>query len=476
MVDTYATARSMLADLAAKKISARELLEAHVARNGQIAKAVNAVIATDLARARKDAAAIDDARARGAALGALAGLPITIKDGFDVENMPAVSGNPALANGPKDCADAAVVASARKQGAVIWGKTNVPFMLSDIQSYNAIHGTTNNPYDTSKVPGGSSGGAAAALATGVTPLEIGSDIGGSLRHPANFCGVTALKTTWGSLDGRGHVPPSPGRYLEVDLGVYGPMARNVDDLKLLWSVLRGTPEQKRRDIKGGRVAVWNEEPGWPLAREVRVATERAAKALGEAGATVEFTKPDISGAELFDAYTTILTPIVAFDFPEELIATFAAMRDTDRVLMNSGGPEAGMARFRYRASTPYREIVAAQIVRQRLKDRLADFFTRYDAIVMPIDMVPPFAHLQEGSFADRMLPVDNEMKPYNDLLDWISVGSALHVPALAVQAGQTAEGLPVGVQIVGPWHGEDRLFDYAFAVEERLGGFKRPPI
>jgi amidase len=476
MIDTYAAARSMLADLAAKKVSARELLEAHVARNDQIAKAVNAVVETDLSRARKDAAAIDDARTKDAALGPLAGLPMTIKDGFDVENMPAIAGNPALQDRSKNCADAALVAAARKQGAVIWGKTNVPFMLSDIQSYNAVHGTTNNPYDTSKVPGGSSGGAAAALATGITPLEIGSDIGGSLRHPANFCGVTALKTTWGSLDGRGHVPPVPGQYVEVDLGVYGPMARNVDDLKLLWSVLRGTPEQNRRDIKGSRIAVWNEEAGWPLAHDVRAATERTAKALAEAGATVEFTKPDISGAELFDAYTAILTPIIAVDFAEELITAFAAMRDADRVLMNSGGPEAGIASFRYRASAPYREIAAAQVVRQRLKDRLREFFARYDAIVMPIDMVPPFAHLQEGSFADRTLPVDNEIKPYNDLLDWISVGSALHVPAVAVQAGQTPQGLPVGVQIVGPWHGEDRLFDYAFAVEERLGGFRRPPI
>src|SRR5690242_11724561 len=250
MADTYKTARAMLADLQAKKISARELLDAHLARNDALHKKLNAIVATDIPRAMKDASAIDDARAKGGILGALAGLPMTIKDGFDVEGLPATAGNPVFANRPKGCADAELVARTRKAGAVIWGKSNVPFMLSDFQSYNEIYGTTNNPYDVARVPGGSSGGAAAALAAGITPLEIGSDIGGSLRHPANFCGVCSLKPTSGVLPMRGHVPPPPGFDAEADLGVGGPMARNVDDLKLLWSVLSGTPEQKRRDAKG----------------------------------------------------------------------------------------------------------------------------------------------------------------------------------------------------------------------------------
>jgi amidase len=195
----YRTAREMLADLSAKKISARELLDAHLSRNEALHKRLNAIIETDIARAMKDAAAIDDARAKGTALGPLAGIPMTIKDGLDVENMPAVVGNPAFVGRSKNCADAAVVARARAAGAVIWGKSNVPIMLGDLQSFNAIYGTTNNPYDVTRVPGGSSGGSAAALAAGITPLEIGSDIGGSLRHPANYCGVFSLKPTWNAL-------------------------------------------------------------------------------------------------------------------------------------------------------------------------------------------------------------------------------------------------------------------------------------
>ncbi|HEY0300486.1 MAG TPA: amidase family protein [Rhizomicrobium sp.] len=475
MVDTYATARSMLDDLRSKQVSARELLDAHIARNDEIEARINAVNATDIPRALKDAATIDAARAKGAELGPLAGLPMTIKDGFDVENMPAIAGNPALAGRAKDCADAALVAATRKAGAVIWGKTNVPFMLGDIQSYNAISGTTNNPYDVARTPGGSSGGAAAALACGVTPLEIGSDIGGSLRHPANFCGVTALKTTWGALDGRGHIPPMPDGYYEADLGVYGPMARNTDDLKLLWSVLKGTKEQARRDVKDARVAIWDEEKSWPLAREVKDGVARAGAALAAAGAQVEHAKPDIDGVTLMDFYHTLLTPIVAYDMPQGMIDAFAGLREADRKIIDQGGPDAPMASFRYYSSAPHREIIAATIKRQAHKDILAAFFARYDVIVMPISMVPAFPHQQEPSFPERLLEVDGVAVPYPWILNWISPATALHAPALAVPAGRTAAGLPVGVQIVGPWHGEDRLFDFAAAVEEGCGGFAPPP-
>jgi amidase len=475
MTDVYATARAMIADLKAKKVSARELLDLHLARNDKVAKAINAVIETDIPRAQKDAAAIDEARAKGAALSVLAGLPMTIKDGFDVENMPAVSGNPAFKERAKNCADATVVAAARKAGAVIWGKTNVPFMLSDIQSYNVIYGTTNNPYEVTRVPGGSSGGAAAALATGVTPLEIGSDIGGSLRHPANFCGVTALKPTWGALSGRGHVPPPPDHYAEGDLGVFGPMARNVGDLKLLWSVLRGTPEQPRRDIKSARIAIWNEEASWPLARDVREGTERAGKALAQAGAMVEHAKPDIDGAELMRFYLDILTAIVAAGLPPTLLNSWEATRARDREIVAEGSPDAAAASYRLRATASHREILAANVKQQAHKDKLARFFERYDAIVMPISMVTAFPHQQEPSFQDRILDLDGKPTPYPNILNWISPATALHAPALAVQAGQTAKGMPVGVQIVGPWNGEDRLFDFAAAVEEGLGGFRPPP-
>lgn len=474
MIDLYATARDMLAGLEAKHVSARELLAAHVARGEALARTINAVTERDLDRARKDAAAIDNARAKGRNVGALAGLPMTIKDGLDVEGMPAVVGARGFHGRAKDCDDADVVAAARRAGAVIWGKTNVSYMLGDIQSTNEIYGTTNNPYDLSRTPGGSSGGAAAALASGITPLEIGSDIGGSLRHPANFCGIASLKPTWGVLPLRGHIPPAPDAFIERDLNVVGPMARNIGDLRLLWSVLSGrgaTPAP----VDGLRIAVWDEEPGWPLASEAREAVTRAADALSRRGMTVFRAKPPIASEELIEVYRTILTGVLNADLPEEVYSNILARRADDERLVREGGDKAEAALYRLRAAGSHREIVKACVRRQKQKDVLAAFFAETaDAIVMPVSPVTAFHHMHEGTFSDRKLDVDGAQVPYSTLLWWIALATSLHAPALAVPAGLTKAGMPVGVQVVGPWNGEDRLFDIAAAVEESLGGFSPP--
>jgi amidase len=466
----------MLADLAKKKISARELLDLHVARNDALHGKLNAVIETDLDHARAAAKSIDDARAHKAELGALAGLPMTIKDGLDVYGMPASAGARGFHGRRKDCNDADVVAAARKQEAVIWGKTNVPYMLGDIQSYNEIYGTTNNPYDVTKTPGGSSGGAAAALAAGITPLEIGSDIGGSLRHPANFCGVVSLKPTWGALPLRGHIPPAPDRFIETDLGVVGPMARNVGDARLLWNVLSGRTEASA-PIKDMRVAVWDEEPGWPLAAEVRDAVRRTADALSRLGVTVVRAKPAIGGEDLIETYRTILTGVLNGDLPDELYNTFLARNESDRKLVEAGGDKAEAALYRLRATGSYRDVVQAMIRRQKQKDMLAKFFDdTADVILMPISPVTAFAHKHDGTFSDRKLGVDGHEAPYSSLLWWIALATSLHAPALAIQAGRTASGMPVGVQLVGRWHGESRLFDLGEALEEQSGGFEAPAL
>lgn len=476
MSGTRATARQMLADLQAKKISARELLELHLAKNDTLHKTLNAVVATDIPRAKKDATAIDEARAKSAPLGPLAGLPMTIKDGYDVEGLPATAGNPAFANRPKNCADAELVRRARNAGAVIWGKTNVPFMLSDFQSYNSVYGTTSNPYDVSRVPGGSSGGAAAALATGITPLEIGSDIGGSLRHPANFCGVCALKPTWGVLPMRGHVPPPPGFDADVDLGVGGPMARTIDDLKLLWSVLHGVPEPKRRDVKGARIAVWAEEPGWPLDYEIKTRVDAAAQALANAGMQVTYAKPRIDMAKMLDTYLDLLTPIIAAGFPPSLLDSMTQSREADLKLVREGRDVTGQARYRLRATATPAEIAAAQNIRQAQKAALAEFFDRYDAILMPITPVPAFPHDHTDPVNARTITVNGQPTPYMSMLNWIALATSLHAPALALPAGVTPEGLPVGIQLVGPEDSEDRLLNLGLAAEEALGHPPSPPL
>jgi amidase len=359
---------------------------------------------------------------------------------------------------------------------VIWGKTNVPLMLSDWQSYNDIYGTTNNPYDVTRVPGGSSGGAAAALAAGITPLEIGSDIGGSLRVPANFCGVASLKPTWGKLPMRGHIPPPPGVDAEVDLGVGGPMARNIDDLKLLWSVLNGGSEAPKRDIKSARIAVFDEDPLLPLSRNVKDAVARAASALEKQGARVERIKSPVDMRELLVNYVWLLNSIIGAGFPEHVHAEIAKTRDADLKAFAASRDPWSRELSRLATGAQANEVIAAQRARQQMKDQMAKFFKSCDAIVMPISPVTAFKHDHSEPFHMRQLDVDGNATAYPNMLGWIALATALHLPALAVPAGRSASNMPVGVQIVGPWNGEDRLFDFAAAVEEGIGGFQAPPL
>lgn len=469
---TYRTARELLAGLEAKEFSARELLDEHWARQTERHGELNAVVATDIERARAEAARIDEARAAGEPSGPLAGLPMTVKDGFDVTGLPAVCGVPGYANRAKDCPDAEVVAAARGAGAVVWGKSNVPFMLGDFQSYNAVYGTTNNPHDLTRTPGGSSGGAAAALAAGITPLEIGSDIGGSLRHPANFCGVYALKTSYDTLSMRGQIPPGPGPFVDMDLGVVGPMARSVGDLKLLFDVLRGRAPKEVRPVERGRarVALWLDEPEFVLDDQVRAVVVEAADALREQGVEVVPAAPGVSIPELLDTYLRMLYSIIIAGVPEPV---YAGLRGA-RVESPAGLDRYGEQAFAVYATSSYREFRQAAEVRARLQEELTAWFQGWDAILAPVSPVPAFTHRQEGNVANRTLECNGARVAYARMLDWISLATTTYAPALAAPAGRTAAGLPVGVQLIGRPGGDDQLFPLAEALERATGGF-RPP-
>ncbi|MGH3516603.1 MAG: amidase family protein [Haloechinothrix sp.] len=472
----YQSAQELIDHLGAGRISARELLDAHVQRHVAVHADINAVVAVDLDRARDEAQAVDDARARGEELGPLAGLPMTIKDGFDVDGLPAVSGHPAFADRPPNCADADVVAAARAAGAIVWGKTNVPLMLGDFQSYNAVYGTTNNPYDLARTPGGSSGGAAAALAAGVTPLEIGSDIGGSLRHPANFCGVHALKPTWNALPMRGHVPPPPGAYVEQDLGVAGPMARTARDLRLLYGTLRRDEPSGPRGVAGTRIALWLDEPNFALSSEARSAVEQAADALRRQGAIVEPAPLPVQTEPLLDTYFALMMPILSAGFPDKVYAGLEKSRTAAIAALAGGADRYSQEAFVMHATASYRTVAAATVARQAMKDALAGWFTDWDAILAPISPVPAFTHRHDGSLYQRLLEVAGRSVPYPHLFDWISLATTLHVPALAAPVTRTLTGLPIGAQLIGRWHEEDRLLDLADALEAETGGFAPPRL
>ena len=463
--------------LASRRLSALELLTASVARNAEVKGRLNAVVEMDLDRARERAKAVDDLRAKGEALGPLAGLPMTIKDTLDVEGMPASAGIEALRH--RMAADAAAVRHVRKAGAVIWGKTNVPVMAGDWQSYNSVYGTTNNPWDQDRTPGGSSGGAAAALAAGVTALEIGSDIGGSLRVPAGFCGVFAHKPTYGLVSQVGHVPPMPGSFSEPDLNVIGPMARSARDLRLLLSVIENGPlaaKAEPADLTTLRVGLWLEDPSFVLDAEVRAVIEAFAGQMSAQGAQVKEISSPVNMPELFDAYLILLMSNMGGGLPQKAYRGMERMRGPARLARAAGAGARSWAANVLATTASHAEWMAADEIRNRAGAAIKDAFAAYDVIIAPIAPVVAFPH-NHKPFNGRKLSCSNGLKiPYTSMLEWISLATALGLPATAVPAGIAASGLPVGVQIIGPRGADAKTLAVAQAIDENIGGFVAPPL
>ncbi|MFI4974230.1 MAG: amidase family protein [Caulobacterales bacterium] len=469
-------ATAQLGALETRRISALELLEASVCRRDKVNPLINAVVAVDLERARHWAKAIDELRVKGDLIGALAGLPMTIKDTLDVEGMPASSGLDEFRH--RRAKDAVVVAHARHAGAVIWGKTNVPVMAGDWQSYNAIYGTSSNPWDLDRTTGGSSGGAAAALATGITALEIGSDIGGSLRVPASFCGVYSHKPTWGFVSQVGHVPPRPGSHAERDLNVVGPMARSARDLRLLLSVLEHGPMAAKAqplDLEGLRVGLWLDEPAFALDPEVRATVESFAEELAKEGAVVTALRAPVDAPALLAAYQTLLASTLAEDLPAGQRRTFELLRGPAKLARAMGAPPDSWAGMALNYTARYSEWAHANETRARLAHQMRGVFERLDTIIAPIAPVTAFVH-DHRPFAQRTLHGSDGAKlPYLAMIRWIALATACGLPATAIPAGQAASGLPVGVQLIGPRGSDSRMIAIAEAIEARLGGFTSPP-
>jgi amidase len=469
-------ATAQLQALETRRISAVELLDLAVARwRGQHAR-INAVVAVDIDRARARARAIDDQRVQGEHLGVLAGLPMTIKDTLDVDGLPASAGLESLRR-RSAVHDAASVARVRHEDAVIWGKTNVPVMAGDWQSFNGLYGASNNPWDLERTTGGSSGGAAAALATGVTALEVGSDIGGSLRVPAAFCGVYSHKPTWGLVSQRGHVPPAPGTLAERDLNVIGPMARSARDLRLLLSVLEEGPLAAKAPpppLKGLKIGLWLDEGSFPLDPEVRAVIADFAVQLAGRGAAVEAVRP-VDAVALMDAYRVLLMSTLEPDLPAKMrrsIRTTRGMADLARQL--GAGAESWAAGVqRYGAS--HAEWLAADEVRVRIGVQVKGLFERYDVLLAPVTPVTAFPHNHRPFDRRRLVQSDGARIAYTSMLNWIGLATACGLPATAIPAGLSPHGLPVGAQLIGPRGGDARTLAVAQAIEDELGGFLAPP-
>jgi len=477
----FQTAGELIDALRQRKVGSRELLEHALARVERWNPAVNAVVTLDVERARAAADAADRAFAAGEATGALHGLPITVKDTYETAGLRTTCGVPELASHvPKS--DAIAVARLRAAGAVIFGKTNTPTWAGDWQTTNPIFGTTHNPWDRARTPGGSSGGSAVAIATGLSALELGSDIGGSIRVPAHCCGVFGHKPSHGLVPQRGHIPGPPGTLSEYDLNCVGPLARSSADLALALDVLAGPlpelahavslrlPPARAERLGAFRVAAWLDEPACPVDHELRGVLERAADALERAGAKLDRkARPEVDFREAVDTYLALLMPLMSLTLPDGVYEPLAALGAA--VPADAPGLLAASARA---YALRQRDWLIAHERRERMRARWAAFFRDFDVLLCPVMLTPAFVQ-DLSEFTRRTIVVNGEPRPYLEQIQWPGLISMALLPSTVIPVGRTAGGLPVGVQIVGPYLEDRTPLAFAAAAERELGGFVPPP-
>ncbi len=478
----FRPAGELTAAIRNREVSSRELLDHLLERVERLNPRINAVITLDVERARERADAADAALARGESWGPLHGLPITVKDCFETAGLRTTCGAPQLADHVPE-RNASAVERLLAAGAVLFGKTNTPTFTMDWQTYNPLHGTTRNPWNTDRTAGGSSGGSAAAVAAGLAGLELGSDIGGSIRIPAHCCGVYGHKPSWGIVPERGHIPGLPGSLVEDDINVVGPLARDASDLDLALSVIAGPlpekaaawrlelPEPRRDALRDYRVAAWFEDPAGPVDRAVRDRLQAAVEALVKAGVRVdERRRPPIDLARAVELYRRLLAPITAATLSEE---QFDALVGAGQAA--AAGDPGEIAAFARAVGMRHREWLAAHQEREQMRAGWADFFREVDVLLCPVAPLPAIPHDHREPLILRTLEVNGETRPYTDHFAWTGPFGAAHLPASVAPAGRTPDGLPVGIQIVAA-HLEDRTsIDVARRLADQIGGFEPPP-
>ena len=478
-----ATASELTQAIRDRQVSSRELLGELLVRSERLNPDLNAIVTFDVDRATAAAAAADEATAHGKHGGPLHGLPMTVKDVWETKGLVTTSGAPELAHHVPS-ADALGVARLREAGAIIFGKTNTPMYAGDWQTYNDVHGRSNNPWDLGRTPGGSSGGAAAAVAAGLTPLEFGSDIGGSIRLPSHCCGVYGLKPSWGVVPVRGHIPGPPGSLLTVDVGVAGPIARSVADLRAAFDVLAGPlPEDAagwRLDLDAGRpigsvaelrvATVFGDGTDLvPLSAEVSDGLADFASRLSEAGAAVEAVPLPVPLADGLRIWRDVTMPILAMDLPDEEFAGLAALEDVP-------GDDPVLAIGRAMASR-FRDAMRATGLRQEQRVRWAEFFSRYDVVLAPVMPTVAIPHDTERPPPERTIDVGGVMVPHWLAAAWVCAIGVMLLPVVVLPVGLSAAGLPVGVQVIGPFLSDLRLLRIAELLDAAAGpGFRPPPL
>ena len=461
-----------------KEISSRELTELYIQRIEKYDGQINAVVVRTFEEARVAADEADAALARGESFGPLHGLPMSIKESYVIEGTSTTWGVEAFRNNVAS-ADGLAVQRFKAAGAHFLGKTNVPVDLADFQSYNPIYGTTGNPWDMTRTPGGSSGGSAAALAAGFTALEAGSDIGGSIRNPAHFCGVYGHKPTYGIVPMQGHelVANQP----EADLAVCGPLARSADDLKLALSIMAGPAEREALGwslnlpaaditaLKDFRVAIWATDSMAPVAKEVEDRSLQVGAMLERLGAQVSYeARPTFDLEEAMRNYQTLLNSVMTAAWDDEAVAQMqskvAALAPNDLSL------DAVNARA---AVLSHRDWIRSNSRREKLRHAWADFFNDWDILICPQMATAAFPH-DHRPFSERTLLVDNAQQPYFQQLMWAGMIVNAYLPSTVFPTGLSTEGLPIGLQAVSAPFRDYRCIEFAKLITEHIGGFSAP--
>ena len=470
------SAVALAAAIKSRKVSSREALAHLVGRVDRLDGPINSVVTSDLEVAFAAADRADAALAGGAEVGPLHGVPITVKDSYTTAGMRTTSGAPELAEHVPD-EDAWPVAALRRAGAVVWGKTNLPIYAGDMQSYNEVFGTTHNPWDLERTPGGSSGGSAAALSARFTPLEVGSDIGGSIRLPAHMSGVYGHKPSYGIVPAHGQIPGPPGSLTQADLAVAGPMARTAEDLELALSLMTGPdrwnspawrlelPPARQTELERFRVAAWFEDPTCPLDPEVGTVLHGLADGLEAASCPVDRSaRPGFDLAKAAERFFALLNAALSGGYPAAEIEQYALAEGDHPIALT-----------KRQTSMRHRQWLSHNESRLQLRRRFELFFERFDVLLLPVMPCVAFGHDHSTPMAGRTVTTEAGPRNYWELNRWMAPAGACYLPATVVPVGLAASGLPVGVQIVGPYLHDQTTLAFATALADLVGTCPVPP-
>jgi amidase len=466
---TFRSAVSMAKQIRQKKLSPVELVEAHLTRIEELNPKLNAFVQLDAEGARRQARAAEEAVTRSDKLGPLHGVPISIKSSIEVTGIKCEAGSK-LRAGFVAAKDAPLVSRLRNAGAIILGTTNTPELLMAWETDNVLYGRTNNPWDLSRTPGGSSGGEAAAIASGCSTGGVGSDGGGSIRVPAHFSGICGLKPTPGRIPSTGHFPTSVGPFALI--GVVGPMARTVSDLKVLFEVLQGPDDgdtsaapvpvrwPSRNDLKRLRIGYFEDDGRTPVTAETRAAVRTAAQALKRAGFEVEPFRPEglEQARQLWWQFFGIAGGMLLRPMTKGREADLTAILKQHLSQVATEPPHSGQT---FLDTWIMRDIVRIQVFSE---------MREYPILLCPVASISAFRH------GERSWEIDGKTVQYLDAWSYTEWFNLLGTPAAAVPFGRSNEGLPIGVQIVArPWE-EELVLAVAAELEAQRGEWQAPDI